>query len=387
MSLQISETVQPGVPTGRVHWLVAMNRRNRSMAFVLLWPAMAAQMRGLDAVGPLAWTLLTLHLLLLPQLMYWRACRSAQPRETEVGHMFLDALCFGLWSGWLGHPLWITAATSVCITANLMAFRGPRGALQALGLYLAGGALMTLGLGIMPVLETDRIAALLSLLTLEVYLLGFAYGAYQRSMLLHRTRAELQQRERDLQQRLDQIAALQERLTEQARRDPLTGLHNRRFLTERVHELTRSGSGACTSIGVMLVDIDHFKQVNDTYGHLVGDKVLRAVAQILKASVKGKDTAARFGGEEFVVLLPDTSIDGAQALAEKLRSTIERSRIRRSDNQQEIAQITVSFGIASYRAGESANDFVSRVDNALYLSKRLGRNRVTLASERQMRFS
>ena len=118
-----------------------------------------------------------------------------------------------------------------------------------------------------------------------------------------------------------------------------------------------------------------------------GDKVLRAVAQILKASVKGKDTAARFGGEEFVVLLPDTSIDGAQALAEKLRSTIERSRIRRSDNQQEIAQITVSFGIASYRAGESANDFVSRVDNALYLSKRLGRNRVTLASERQMRFS
>ena len=134
MSLQISETVQPGVPTGRVHWLVAMSRRNRSMAFVLLWPAMAAQMRGIEAAGPLAWTLLTLHLLLLPQLMYWRACQSTQPRETEVGHMFLDALCFGLWSGWLGHPLWITAATSVCITANLMAFRGPRGALQALGL-------------------------------------------------------------------------------------------------------------------------------------------------------------------------------------------------------------------------------------------------------------
>ena len=98
-------------------------------------------------------------------------------------------------------------------------------------------------------------------------------------------------------------------------------------------------------------------------------------------------TAARFGGEEFVVLLPDTRIDGAQALAENLRSTIERSRIRRSDNQQEIAQITVSFGIARYCAGESANDFVSRDDNALYLSKRLGRNRVTLASERPMRFS
>lgn len=197
-----------------------------------------------------------------------------------------------------------------------------------------------------------------------------------------------------LQQRLDASRAEIERLQQEVNRareaalaDELTGLTNRRgfdlALSARLAAEGANAVGTC----LLLADIDHFKQVNDTYGHLVGDKVLRAVAQILKASVKGKDTAARFGGEEFVVLLPDTSIDGAQALAENLRSTIERSRIRRSDNQQEIAQITVSFGIASYCAGESANDFVSRVDNALYLSKRLGRNRVTLASERQMRFS
>ena len=376
MSLQISETVQPGVPTGRVHWLVAMNRRNRSMAFVLLWPAMAAQMRGLDAVGPLAWTLLTLHLLLLPQLMYWRACRSAQPRETEVGHMFLDALCFGLWSGWLGHPLWITAATSVCITANLMAFRGPRGALQALGLYLAGGALMTLGLGIMPVLETDRIAALLSLLTLEVYLLGFAYGAYQRSMLLHRTRAELQQRERDLQQRLDQIAALQERLTEQARRDPLTGLHNRRFLTERLHELTRSSSGAGTSIGVMLVDIDHFKQVNDRHGHLAGDRVLQAVARLLAlAHEEGAEVVCRYGGEEFLLLLPDRGAARMRALAERLRGGVEALRIEPGGGTAEPITVTLSIGWASGQ-GEPIERLIDRADRALYRAKQAGRNRV-----------
>ena len=376
MSLQISETVQPGVPTGRVHWLVAMNRRNRSMAFVLLWPAMAAQMRGLDAVGPLAWTLLTLHLLLLPQLMYWRACRSAQPRETEVGHMFLDALCFGLWSGWLGHPLWITAATSVCITANLMAFRGPRGALQALGLYLAGGALMTLGLGITPVLETDRIATLLSLLTLEVYLLGFAYGAYQRSMLLHRTRAELQQRERDLQQRLDQIAALQERLTEQARRDPLTGLHNRRFLTERVHELTRSSSGAGTSIGVMLVDIDHFKQVNDRHGHLAGDRVLQAVARLLAlAHEEGAEVVCRYGGEEFLLLLPDRGAARMRALAERLRGGVEALRIEPGGGTAEPITVTLSIGWASGQ-GEPIERLIDRADRALYRAKQAGRNRV-----------
>ena len=376
MSLQISETVQPGVPTGRVHWLVAMNRRNRSMAFVLLWPAMAAQMRGIEAAGPLAWTLLTLHLLLLPQLMYWRACQSTQPRETEVGHMLLDALCFGLWSGWLGHPLWITAATSVCITANLMAFRGPRGALQALGLYLGGGALMTLGLGITPVLETDRIATLLSLLTLEVYLLGFAYGAYQRSMLLHRTRAELQQRERDLQQRLDQIAALQEHLTEQARRDPLTGLHNRRFLTERVHELTRSGSGACTSIGVMLVDIDHFKQVNDRHGHLAGDRVLQAVARLLAlAHEEGAEVVCRYGGEEFLLLLPDRGAARMRALAERLRGGVEALRIEPGGGTAEPITVTLSIGWASGQ-GEPIERLIDRADRALYRAKQAGRNRV-----------
>ncbi|MFT3850841.1 MAG: GGDEF domain-containing protein [Propionivibrio sp.] len=211
------------------------------------------------------------------------------------------------------------------------------------------------------------------------------------NLLLSGTR-EMQGAIATLQRRLDASRAEIERLQrevnqarEAALADELTGLTNRRgfdlALAARLAEEDGQTDGTC----LLLADIDHFKRVNDTYGHLVGDKVLRAVAQILKASVKGKDTAARFGGEEFVVLLPDTSIEGAQALAEKLRRTIERSRIRRSDNQQEIAQITVSFGIASHCAGESASDFVSRVDNALYLSKRLGRNRVTLASERQAR--
>ncbi len=211
------------------------------------------------------------------------------------------------------------------------------------------------------------------------------------NQLLNGTR-EMQGAIATLQQRLDASRAEIERLQQEVNRareaalaDELTGLANRRGFELALAACLSSEAMCAEGTCVLLADIDHFKQVNDTYGHLVGDKVLRAVAQILKASVKGKDTAARFGGEEFVVLLPDTSINGAQALAEKLRSTIERSRIRRSDNQQEIAQITVSFGIASYSAGESASDFLSRVDNALYISKRLGRNRVTLASKQQAR--
>ena len=209
--------------------------------------------------------------------------------------------------------------------------------------------------------------------------------------LLSGTR-EMQNAIATLQQRLDasrqEIERLQKevnRAREAALADELTGLANRRGFDIALSACLAAEDPHAEGTCLLLADIDHFKRVNDTYGHLVGDKVLRAVAQILKASVKGKDTAARFGGEEFVVLLPDTNIRGAQALAEKLRMTIERSRIRRSDNQQEIAQITVSFGIASYCAGESASDFVSRVDRALYVSKRQGRNRVTLASERQTR--
>lgn len=195
-----------------------------------------------------------------------------------------------------------------------------------------------------------------------------------------------------LQDRLDasrkEIEKLQQevnRAREAALADELTGLVNRRgfeiALAACLAEEDSHGHGAC----LLFADIDHFKRVNDSYGHLMGDKVLRAVAQILKANVKGKDTAARFGGEEFVILLPETSIEGAMSLAEKIRTKIEGSRIRRADTQQEIAQITVSLGIASHCAGESPNDFLSRVDAALYASKAQGRNRVTVAPERLLR--
>lgn len=193
-----------------------------------------------------------------------------------------------------------------------------------------------------------------------------------------------------LQERLDEsrkeIEMLQQevgRVREEALADGLTGLVNRRgfelALAACLGAEDPSAQGPC----LLFADLDHFKRINDTYGHLVGDKVLRAVAQVLRANVKGKDTAARFGGEEFVVLLPDTSVAGAVAVAEKIRTTVEGSRIRHTDTRQEIAQITISFGIAAYCAGETPKEFLSRGDAALYTSKSLGRNRVTVAPARQ----
>jgi len=169
------------------------------------------------------------------------------------------------------------------------------------------------------------------------------------------------------------------RAREEARVDALTGLANRRAfdlaLTTCLGEAHPGARGPC----LLMVDIDHFKRINDTYGHLFGDRVLGAIGQALKANVKGKDTAARYGGEEFAVLLPETPLEGAAGLAEALRAAIAAGRVKRHDSGETVGNITVSIGVTAYRAGESATDFIERADRALYATKTLGRNRVSVA--------
>ncbi|MDP2808530.1 MAG: GGDEF domain-containing protein [Rhodocyclaceae bacterium] len=183
----------------------------------------------------------------------------------------------------------------------------------------------------------------------------------------------------DSRREIEQLRSDVVQAREDAVTDGLTGLTNRRGFDMAIAAcLSESDPSECGP-SLLIADIDHFKRVNDTYGHLFGDRVIQAVAQILKDNVKGKDTAARYGGEEFVVLLPDTPIEGARQLAEKIRTVVERCRIRRTKDSGTVANIAISLGVASFKAGESAVDFVGRVDAALYISKSAGRNRVTLA--------
>lgn len=196
---------------------------------------------------------------------------------------------------------------------------------------------------------------------------------------MQRAIATLKQRLDDSQNEIMMLRQEVDQAREEALTDGLTQLANRRGFDRALAACLSTVSSAEQAPCLLIADIDNFKKVNDTYGHLFGDKVICSVAKTLKANIKGKDTAARYGGEEFIVLLPETALDGARALAEKIRSTIEASRVRRADNHQEIARITVSLGVVRYCCGETVSMFVERGDSALYVAKNQGRNRVSVA--------
>ena len=168
-----------------------------------------------------------------------------------------------------------------------------------------------------------------------------------------------------------------EQIREQATTDLLTGIKNLRYLSAVFPEEAKQANDTKSDLCLIFADIDHFKNINDTYGHLSGDKILRITAEVLRESVKGKDIVARYGGEEFVILLPDTPLNGAVRLAGKICTYFRCLNWRFKDSGQFIGPVHLSFGVAQYRAGESLESIVQRADKALYKSKQDGRCRVT----------
>lgn len=164
----------------------------------------------------------------------------------------------------------------------------------------------------------------------------------------------------------------------QALTDPLTGLLNRRGFEHKSQPIIADPTSKKNGFCMLMLDIDHFKKVNDTYGHLFGDRVICAIANTLKSKVKGQDAIARMGGEEFAVLLPETNTKGAFVVAEQIRQAIESGKIRRLDSDEQIGGISISIGIASHTDGCNLNELLDRADKALYVSKQGGRNRTSV---------
>lgn len=160
--------------------------------------------------------------------------------------------------------------------------------------------------------------------------------------------------------------------------DPLTGVYNRRFGLGRLHEEFERAVRANTPLGVLMLDIDHFKNVNDTYGHLVGDRLLKSVVGIARMILREGDILVRYGGEEFLAVLPAASTDDVRLIGERIRRAIEESSI--AEGQQTI-RVTVSLGGSAYPSQnvEKAEALVQFADDALYRAKDTGRKRLKLA--------
>jgi len=176
--------------------------------------------------------------------------------------------------------------------------------------------------------------------------------------------------------RLQQAMADKEKLERLATFDSLTGLYNRRAILGKLRELINLANRYKEDFSLIMLDIDHFKKVNDRYGHLTGDDVLEKVAALIRGNIRNTDVAGRYGGEEFIIILPQTTLSSAWVVAERLRSIIEQAEMK--DPAGNVFAITVSQGLAGWERGEDAHSLISRSDEALYKAKEKGRNHVQI---------
>lgn len=184
---------------------------------------------------------------------------------------------------------------------------------------------------------------------------------------------------KELRASSNQVAILRaslERVRREAETDPLTGLANRKAFEAALRRLAAEAVETGQPLSLVVVDIDHFKRFNDSFGHQTGDVVLKLMASKLRNSVRQRDVAARYGGEEFVVLLPATDLDTAVRRADSVRAEVAAHRLRARGSGKDLGVVTLSMGVAQYRPGEPLSRLFARADRALYLAKQQGRNRV-----------
>ncbi len=355
-----------------LHWVVRLNRRNRTLFFALGFLVLGTHLLSIGA-GPLMWTLLALQLLVYPQLVYWRAARSADPLRAELDNLLIDGVLLGAWMAAWGFPLWISFMLFVGVCLNVIIFMGMPGLWKGMAALAGGMAAVALLQEVSFRPQTELATSLLCIVLLTAYLLFFANDAYRRGVSLHSSR-------RQLGEQLAEITKLQALLQEQAQRDPLTGLHNRRFLDEALERELAACAGAGRPLALVLIDIDRFKQVNDTYGHPAGDEMIRQLAELLRSRVRETGViACRYGGEEFLLMLPGVTVAEAATLAEELRATFESLRVATDGRTM---RTTLSIGVSGFPEHEPrAHLLVLKADRALYAAKLRGRNRVVLSTE------
>ena len=210
-------------------------------------------------------------------------------------------------------------------------------------------------------------------ISLAGYLVTLSIISTQNSIIqLKKANEEL---ERKVIQRTKKLEETQKELIEQANRDPMTKLYNRRYFNEVIKQLIQISQREETSLSIMIIDIDNFKNINDSYGHQIGDDVINNLADIFRNTVRTSDISIRFGGEEFIIVLPNTNIENGLIISEKVRTSVEESTTEVENNIK--IKFTISIGLSLINQDDkNIENALRKADKALYKSKQNGKNQV-----------
>lgn len=304
-----------------------------------------------QSAHPLVWAALVLNAFAWPHVAYPLAHRARNPYRAELRNLMVDSACGGAWMAIMGFTLVPSAVLFSMLVMDKISVGGLRFLWRCLIAQLTAAVVVTILTGFRVHLESSVMVVVASLPLLIIYPVMVGITAHQLARRVRRQNLTL--------------AAL-------SSTDGLSGLLNRTFWEKAVAgEFERCRRMSAES-AVLMIDIDHFKTVNDSYGHPAGDEVIRSVARILRGTVRPYDIAARYGGEEFGIVLPGTDIAKGSAIAERIRGRIDAAVLDERHN----VHATVSIGVAAFDAGDADHAaWIDRADQALYRAKAAGRNR------------
>lgn len=308
------------------------------------------------------WLLWLINGFVWPHLAYWLAIHSRTPFHTEHRHLLLDSATGGFWVVAMGFSPLASCMIIMMMWMNNIAAGGMKLFAKGVGTSLVGLLLALVVIGFTPNLRITQWGVYACLPMLIAYPVAIGSITYRLAIQLHK--------QKELLQRLSRI-------------DGLTGLYNRHYWEARVGDLLAQVRRHPQPLSLILLDVDHFKAINDTHGHSVGDQVLRQIARQLQANLRETELLGRYGGEEFALVLPNTGSDAAFATAERLRRVIAQSGFcEQYEAPQQLLRCTISLGVATWKEGfGDYAGWIRAADQALYQAKHQGRNATVVQGE------
>jgi len=299
----------------------------------------------------LGWAALLANALVWPHIAYPLACRSANPYRAELRNLMVDSASGGAWMAVIGFSPTPSAVIFAMMAMGTVSVGGLRFLARCLAAQAVAAAVVAMALGFELHPLSSTVERLATLPLLVAYPIAIGLTTYR-----------LARRVRTQNQTLAALSSI----------DGLSRLLNRRHW----ESVVASEFQRCRRIGhpssVMMIDIDHFKAINDRHGHPVGDEVIRNVAELMRGALRLHDVAGRYGGEEFGVVLPGTGAEGAQLIAERIRARIESTVLE----PRNAVRATLSIGVAAFDTLDAGHmEWIARADRALYAAKESGRNR------------